>query len=85
MILLTPQLQELTMKKAVYTFNINNEIKEDALLKTEELAQALGVSKQTIRRWHFVGYLRGFKMGPHLVRYRWGDVQEWLEDKQGCR
>ncbi len=71
------------MKKAVYTFNLNNEIKEDTLLNTTELAKALHVSAKTIRRWHFIGYLRGLKIGPHLVRYRWGDVQEWLEEKQG--
>lgn len=66
----------------MYTTNLNNEIKEDTLLNTKELAIALNVSIKTIRRWHFIGYLRGLKIGPHLVRYRWGDVQEWLAEQQ---
>lgn len=73
------------MKKAVYTFTLNNEIKEDTLLCTEELAKALHVSAKTIRRWHFIGYLRGLKIGRHLVRYRWGDVQDWVSERQKDR
>jgi predicted site-specific integrase-resolvase len=70
------------MKKAVYTFELNNEIKEDALLNSKELAKALSVSVQTIRRWHYIGYLRGLKIGTYVVRYRWGDVQAWIGEKQ---
>lgn len=68
--------------KAVYTNNLNKEIKEDTLLCTEELALILKVSAKTIRRWHFIGFLRGLKIGNHLVRYRWGDVQKWVSERQ---
>lgn len=70
------------MKKAVYTFELNNEIKEDALLNSKELAEVLNVSIQTIRRWDYIGYLRGLKIGSYIVRYRWGDVQKWIGEKQ---
>ena len=70
------------MKKAVYTLELNNEIKEDALLSTRDLAKVLSVSIQTIRRWHYIGYLRGLKIGSYTIRYRWGDVQRWIGEKQ---
>lgn len=68
--------------KEVYSNPQKKEIKEGTLLRTEELAEILNVSKQTIRRWHYIGFLRGMKIGKHLVRYRWGDVQTWVAERQ---
>jgi excisionase family DNA binding protein len=51
----------------------------ERLLTVEELAEYLGVPVATIYAWR---YRRegppGFKVGKH-VRYRWRDVEEWIE------
>lgn len=51
----------------------------DRLLTVEELADYLGVPVATLYQWR---YRRegppGFRVGRH-VRYRWGDVQVWVE------
>jgi excisionase family DNA binding protein len=54
----------------------------DDLLTTAELAAALKVNERTVRRWRNEG------VGPPVLwagghaRYRWGDVQEWLERRR---
>jgi excisionase family DNA binding protein len=51
----------------------------DRLLSVTELAEYLGVPVTTLYQWR---YRRegppGFRVGRH-VRYRWSDVQEWIE------
>ncbi len=51
----------------------------DRLLTITELADYLGVPVATLYQWR---YRRegppGFRVGRH-VRYRWSDVQEWIE------
>lgn len=51
----------------------------DRLLTVQELAEYLGVPVATLYQWR---YRRegppGFRVGRH-VRYRWSDVQEWIE------
>jgi excisionase family DNA binding protein len=51
----------------------------DRLLTVAQLAEYLGVPVATIYAWR---YRRegppGFKVGKH-VRYRWRDVEEWIE------
>ncbi|MGA7271806.1 MAG: helix-turn-helix domain-containing protein [Acidimicrobiia bacterium] len=51
------------------------------LLTVHELAEYLGVPVTTIYAWR---YRRegppGFRVGKY-VRYRWSDVQEWIQDQ----
>ncbi len=53
----------------------------DRLLTVEDLAEYLGVPVATLYAWR---YRRqgppGFRVGRH-VRYRWADVEEWIENK----
>jgi len=54
---------------------------ENRLATVEELADYLGVPIATLYQWR---YRRegppGFRVGRH-VRYRWGDIEQWIEDQ----
>jgi excisionase family DNA binding protein len=53
----------------------------DPLLTVEDLADYLGVSITTLYQWRYRQQgPTGFRVGRH-VRYRWADVQEWIEDQ----
>lgn len=53
----------------------------DRLLTVQELSEYLGVPVATLYKWR---YQRqgppGFRVGRH-VRYRWNDVEQWLEEQ----
>ncbi|MCL1826001.1 MAG: helix-turn-helix domain-containing protein [Betaproteobacteria bacterium] len=54
-------------------------------LTTQEVAQALQVSKPTLDGWRSKKKACGpkfTKLGKRLVRYKWADVRQWIE-KQG--
>lgn len=51
-----------------------------AILTDEQLAPRLEVSPSTLRHWRSRG--EGppfFKLGGRLVRYRWSEVEAWIE------
>ena len=49
--------------------------------KTPEVATYLGVPVQTMRVWRVKGVgPRGIRVGKH-VRYRWADVDAWIESQ----
>ncbi len=51
----------------------------ERLLSVQELAQYLGVPAATLYQWRYRGEgPPGFRVGKHL-RYRWGDVEDWIE------
>lgn len=51
----------------------------DRLFTVHDLAEYLGVPKATLYAWRYRGTgPRGFRVGRH-VRYRWIDIQEWIE------
>lgn len=53
------------------------------LLTVQELAEYLGVPVATLYQWrHRREGPPGFRVGRH-VRYRWSDVQKWIEDQLG--
>ncbi len=53
----------------------------DRLLTVEDLAEYLSVPVATLYAW------RGHRQGPpgvrvgRHVRYRWGDIEEWISDR----
>ena len=53
--------------------------RKDRLISVKELADYLDVPVTTLYQWR---YRRegppGFRVGRH-VRYRWSDVEEWIE------
>jgi excisionase family DNA binding protein len=53
----------------------------DPLLSPAELAEYLTIPVQTIYQWRHRGEgPPGYRVGRH-VRYRWSDIQSWLEDQ----
>lgn len=58
-----------------------NPLDVDQLLSPAELADYLGVPVQTIYQWRYRGEgPPGYRVGRH-VRYRWSDIQAWLDDQ----
>jgi excisionase family DNA binding protein len=56
----------------------------DRLLTVQELADYLGVPVATIYAWRYRHHgPPGFRVGRH-VRFRWRDVERWIEDRSGC-
>jgi excisionase family DNA binding protein len=54
---------------------------ETQLLTVEELGRILRVPKATIYRWRSTGEgPRGYSIGRY-VRFRWSDVEAWLEER----
>lgn len=50
------------------------------LLTTAELAEYLATTPASVAQMRYRGTGPTFiKAGPYLVRYRWDDVQEWLD------
>lgn len=53
----------------------------DQLLSPAELADYLSIPVQTIYQWRHRGDgPPGYRVGRH-VRYRWTDIQTWLDDQ----
>ena len=49
----------------------------------EEVSEYLQVPLRTLYEWHYKGTgPRVLKVGKHL-RYRWSDVERWLEEQAG--
>jgi excisionase family DNA binding protein len=60
---------------------INGMEQRARLLTVQELAEYLGVPVATLYQWrHRREGPPGFRVGRH-VRYRWSDVQEWIEQR----
>jgi excisionase family DNA binding protein len=55
-----------------------------ALASPEDVAEYLGVPVKTVYRWryHHTGP-KGIRVGRH-VRYRWADVEKWLDEQQAA-
>ncbi len=51
---------------------------------TEQVSDYLGVPVHTLHQWRHRGVgPRASKVGRHL-RYRWEDVEKWLDDQAGA-
>lgn len=56
-----------------------------ALATPPEVASFLGVPEKTLTQWRYVKTgPRWSKVGRH-VRYRWNDVEQWVDDQAGGR
>lgn len=51
----------------------------ERLLTARELAELLGVSAGTVLDWFEAGRLPGFKLNGRAVRFRWSEIEAWLE------
>jgi excisionase family DNA binding protein len=52
---------------------------DDRLLTTAQLSERLQVSESTLRRWRTEGTGPSVVRVGRAVRYRWRDVERWLE------
>jgi predicted DNA-binding transcriptional regulator AlpA len=49
--------------------------------KPPQVAEYLGVPEKTLAQWRYLGLgPRWSKVGRH-VRYRWSDVEKWLDSQ----
>ncbi len=54
----------------------------EPLLRAREVAERLGMSSDwVLDRWE-AGELPGFRLGSRAVRFRWSEVEEWLEARR---
>lgn len=52
----------------------------EAMLNTDQVAELLGMSVSTIRKWVHYGYIPHVKLG-RAVRFREKDIETWTEEK----
>lgn len=55
---------------------------QDPLLNQSQVAEMLGVKPRTLEDWRVRGGAAGpkfIRVSPRCVRYRQGDVMEWIE------
>ncbi|MEU8327122.1 helix-turn-helix domain-containing protein [Micromonospora sp. NPDC048839] len=56
-----------------------------ALARPGEVAEFLGVPEKTLTQWRYLRKgPRWAPVGRH-VRYRWEDVEKWLDDQVGAK
>ena len=57
---------------------------KSALATIDEIAEYLGVPVPTLYQWRYKKTgPRGSKVGRH-VRYRWSDVEKWLDEQSSA-
>ena len=52
----------------------------ERMLNSAEIADVLGMSVSTIRKWVHYGYIPHVKLG-RAVRFREKDVEAWIEER----
>jgi excisionase family DNA binding protein len=52
----------------------------ERLLDTAEIAEQLGMSVSTIRKWVHFGFIPHIKLG-RAVRFREKDIETWIEER----
>ena len=50
------------------------------LAKPEEVADYIGKPKRTLEQWRYLGVGPKFVKVGRDVRYRWSDVEAWLDE-----
>lgn len=71
-----------------YDFSVSNgadflkKLHEDSLVSVDQLAAILGVSEITVRKWRSESGLASVRLGKRTIRFRWGDVVDWLNKFQ---
>lgn len=56
---------------------------KEVLLTETEVCEVLGLRPRTLQGWRLFGRGPKFvKLSKRIIRYRWVDVQAWLDDIQ---
>jgi len=53
----------------------------EKLLKVEQIAELLQVSKRTIYDWTHIGYIPHYKF-PNKLRFKKIEIEKWLNEKR---
>jgi predicted DNA-binding transcriptional regulator AlpA len=54
---------------------------DSTLIRSNELAKSLGVSKTTLWRWRRAGFFpEPIQIGPRLIAWKSSEIQFWLEN-----
>lgn len=67
--------------KLVIKRKLFDNLDDEVLLTTEELAKRLNCKPNTIRAWRYLGKLPNECMvaiTPRMIRYRWNKIQQFL-------
>jgi excisionase family DNA binding protein len=54
----------------------------ERLLTSKEVAELLGVSKETVLRWWRAGEIPGYRLAPTVLRFRESDLEAWLANRR---
>lgn len=63
------------------------QLHDEMLLTTQQVAALTGISRQTFEGWRTPrrsGGPKFTKLGPQIIRYRWGTVREWIAKNTAC-
>jgi predicted DNA-binding transcriptional regulator AlpA len=69
--------------KKSFTSDLRELLKQNALLKEEEVAKFLGLSQRTLQSWRYAGTGPKFiEISSRAVRYRAQDLYDWVQAHQ---
>ena len=54
---------------------INYMIAKEVYLTTKELCDKLKVTKSTIERWRAKGIIKGYEIGPRVIRFKESELE----------
>lgn len=49
------------------------------MLTAKQVAERMGVTEKTVRKWHADGKLKGVRLGYRTLRFRLAEVEKMLE------
>lgn len=73
------------IKRVDFACRLFDNLNENQLLTTKQVAQLFNIPEKTIRKWRYEGDLPAVKVGRRLVRYKLGDIQRWLNQEGAKR
>lgn len=56
-------------------------VKAQALAKPDEVAEHLQLPEATLKKWRYLGKGPRYCTVGKYVRYRWSDVEAWLDEQ----
>ena len=62
------------------TITIPTVLTDEHLLTTDQVAHLTGIARQTFEGWRCRknGGPPYIKLGPQIIRYRWGTLRDWM-------
>lgn len=62
---------------------LSAQLHDEQLLTTEQVADITGIARATFEGWRCRknGGPPFIKMGPQIIRYRWGTLRDWMRTR----